>query len=461
MMSFKKKNICIQGMGFVGAAMLANLSTVKNKEGDFLFNIQGVDTSSDEGKRRINSINEGKFPFEISDEKIIQSIYNAHLTKRVSASYDTLAYAEADMIIIDVNFDQDEFNKGIRKSSFLKAIRQIANNMKPNVFILIETTVPPGTSEEIVIPEIKKILKKRNIADNKFLYAHSYERVMPGLNYLDSIKNYWRVYAGMNKRSSKMCKEFLEKFIDTKNFPLTELPSIKSSELAKVLENTYRAVTISLMDEWGKFSEKIGVDLFQVTEAIKMRPTHSNIRVPGLGVGGYCLTKDPIFGKISADNIYKIPNINFPVSSLAVDINKNMPNHAADVLINKYKGQLKNKKLLLMGVSYIAEVGDTRNSPSEIFYRKVVKQGAIVDCHDPYVNYWNELDINILKKLPNFEKYDAVILAVAHKFYLGLNYINLLVKNDRTILFDTNGILSKVEVDKIKNKKIQLLTIGR
>ena len=136
-MSFKKKNVCIQGMGFVGAAMLANLSTVKNNKGNFIYNIKGVDINSDEGLRRINSINEGKFPFETSDKKIIEAIHDAHLTKRVSASCNTIAYVEADIIIVDVNFDLDEFNKGIKQSSFLKAIRQIANNMKPNVFILI------------------------------------------------------------------------------------------------------------------------------------------------------------------------------------------------------------------------------------------------------------------------------------------------------------------------------------
>ena len=333
--------------------------------------------------------------------------------------------------------------------------------MRSNTFILIETTVPPGTSEEIIIPEIKKILKKRNINNKNFYFAHSYERVMPGINYMDSIKKYWRVYAGMDKISSKKCKEFLQKFIDIKNFPLTELSSIRASELAKVMENTYRAVTISLMDEWGKYSEKIGVDLYEVANAIKMRPTHSNIRVPGLGVGGYCLTKDPMFGVISAKNIYNLPNFNFPVSSLALKINHDMPNHAVDILLKKYKSTLKHKRILLLGVSYIANVGDTRHSPSGTLYKKLVDKVNKIDCHDPFISYWNDLDIKLLKKLPNLGDYNIIILAVAHKFYLKLNFTTLIPKNGKTVLFDTNGVLSKSKVNSITKMKIPLLTIGR
>ena len=233
------------------------------------------------------------------------------------------------------------------------------------------------------------------------------------------------------------------------------------SFIVEIMENTYRAVTISLMDEWGKYSEKIGVDLYEVTEAIKKRPTHSNIRVPGLGVGGYCLTKDPKFGKISADKIYNLTNFNFPVSDLALKINSNMPNHAADILIKKYKSSLKNKKLLLLGVSYIAEVGDTRHSPSETLFKRLINNVNKIHCHDPYVTFWENLNIKVLRDLPKFSNYDVIILAVAHKFYLKLDFTKLMPKSGKTLLFDTNGILCKSEIKNLKNMKIPLLTVGR
>jgi nucleotide sugar dehydrogenase len=460
-MQSNKINICIQGLGFVGAAMLANLSTIKNKKNKYIYNIKGIDTCSKEGKRRIDSINKGKFPFETSDKKLIDAISRAFISDRIFATDDIKEYSNADIIIIDINFDVDEFVNGIKQSSFMAGIKQIANHMKPDAFILIETTVPPGTSEEIIIPEIKKILKKRKLNNEDFLFAHSYERVMPGVKYFDSIRNYWRVYAGMNKNSSEKCKNFLKKFIDTKNFPLTELSSIRASELAKIMENTYRAVTISLMDEWGKYSEKIGVDLYEVTDAIKKRPSHSNIRVPGLGVGGYCLTKDPIFGKISAEKIYNLTNFNFPVSSLALKVNSEMPNHAAEILFKKYSSSLKTKKILLLGVSYIAEVGDTRHSPSSTLFKRLINNVNKIDCHDPYVTYWDDLNIKILEELPKFSNYDIIVLAVAHKFYLNLDFPSLMPKNGKTLLFDTNGILSKLKVNEIKKMKIPLITVGR
>ena len=120
---------------------------------------------------------------------------------------------------------------------------------------------------------------------------------MPGKNYFDSIVNYWRVYAGIDDESAKKCEKFLKKIINTKDYPLTRLSDTTSSETAKVLENSYRAANIAFIEEWGRFAEDIGIDIFEIIESIRMRPTHSNIRQPGFGVGGYCLTKDPILQK--------------------------------------------------------------------------------------------------------------------------------------------------------------------
>ena len=121
---------------------------------------------------------------------------------------------------------------------------------------------------------------------------------MPGKNYLDSLINAQRVYAGLNKRSESSCKKFFSKIINTKKYPLQKLNSIEECETAKLLENSYRAINIAFIEEWGIFAENIGVNLFEVLNAIKIRPTHSNIRKPGLGVGGYCLTKDPLMGYV-------------------------------------------------------------------------------------------------------------------------------------------------------------------
>ena len=167
--------------------------------------------------------------------------------------------------------------------------------------------------------------KKRGLNPDDIMLAHSYERVAPGPDYLNSVVNYWRVYAGINDRASNACQAFLEKIVDTQQFPLRRLSSTTASETAKIMENTYRAANIALIDEWGIFAENVGIDIFEIIEAIRDRPTHSNMRQPGFGVGGYCLTKDPYFGQIANDVFFKSEKIKFPFANMAMQINQKMP----------------------------------------------------------------------------------------------------------------------------------------
>ena len=246
---------------------------------------------------------------------------------------------------------------------FKNAICTLGKYIKENVLIIIETTVPPGTCERIVKPIIGEQVSKRGINPNFIYIAHSYERVMPGANYLDSIVNFWRVYSGTTKQAADLCETFLSKIINIKEYPLTRLKSTVASETAKVLENSYRAVNIAFIEEWGRFAEDVGFDLYEVINAIRMRPTHSNIRQPGFGVGGYCLTKDPFFAKIAAKEIFGLKDHNFLYSSQAVEINRAMPLVTIEKLKKYFNGSIKGKKILLMGISYRQDVGDTRYSP--------------------------------------------------------------------------------------------------
>ena len=163
------------------------------------------------------------------------------------------------------------------------AIESIAKHIKKGALIIVETTVPPGTCEKVIVPKLEEILAKRKLSLDDIFLAHSYERVMPGDDYLNSIINFWRVFSGMNKESSDLCEDFLSKIINIDQYPLTRLSSMTSSETAKVLENTYRAVNIALIDEWTKYAELVGIDIFEIVDAIRKRPTHSNMMYPGIG----------------------------------------------------------------------------------------------------------------------------------------------------------------------------------
>jgi hypothetical protein len=145
---------------------------------------------------------------------------------------------------------------------------------------LIETTVAPGTTEQVAFPIMKRIFERRGIKSQPLL-AHSYERVMPGKNYVASIRDFWRVCSGVNKSARKRVTRFLSDVLNTDKYPLTVLDRPIESETAKIMENSYRATILAFMDEWSVFAERNGVDLKKVIEAIKVRPTHSNMMFPG------------------------------------------------------------------------------------------------------------------------------------------------------------------------------------
>ena len=237
------KNIAIQGLGFVGSATAVAVASRKDKNHKPLFNVMGIDQDNEVGKIRINLFNSGKFPVKTSDKEIIELTKKSYLAGNLKASCLVENYSIASIIISCINLDLINKNGklSISMSSFKKSLKDIADNISKNTLLIIQTTVPPGTCTNIIKPLFDKTLKKRNMDPNSIFIAHSYERVMPGQNYLNSIINFWRVYSGINDKSAKKCKAFLSKVINVDKYPLTKLSSTNASETAKLLENSNRA----------------------------------------------------------------------------------------------------------------------------------------------------------------------------------------------------------------------------
>ncbi|HDQ15728.1 MAG TPA: nucleotide sugar dehydrogenase, partial [Bacteroidetes bacterium] len=237
--------------------------------------------------------------------------------------------------------------------------------------------------------------------------------------------------------------------------PLCRLDNTLSSETAKVLENSYRATNIAFMEEWGRYAEELNIDMFKIVESIRKRPTHSNIRQPGFGVGGYCLTKDPLFAKWAATNFFNT-NLDFEFCNMAVKTNRKMPlvtlKYAEKILHN-----LKNKKILVLGISYKQEVGDTRHSPTKIFVEEALTKGAIISCHDSLVSEWDEMkDVTIYNIIPPFESFDLLIFAVPHEEYRRIDFS----QKDLKIL-DANNVLTDKQIKNIKEHNNYLFSIGK
>ena len=233
-----------------------------------------------------------------------------------------------------------------------------------------------------------------------------------------------------------------------------------SSETGKLLENSYRATNIAFIEEWSRFAEDVGIDLFEIINAIRMRPTHSNIMQPGFGVGGYCLTKDPLFAKIAAKDLFNLKNHDFTFSSQAIKINSEMPLVTLGKIKEYFNGDIQGKKILLMGITYRQDVADTRFSPSEVFYKRAKSEGASIKVYDPMISYWDEISTQVLSDLPKLDNYDVVVFAVPHNDFKEISLKEW--NNNRDILiFDANNVLTKKQILEIKNNEFFYMSIGR
>ena len=459
-----RKIVCVQGLGFVGSAMSLAVASAKNKSGTPLYNVIGIDLPNETGLKRINAMNNGIFPFESNDENLHRVMKKVTENKNFLATVNSEYFSVADIIIVDINLDVKYNADGepfLDLNAFKEAMHTIGKYAPFGVLIIIETTVPPGTCEKIVYPIVKEEFYKRQMTEKDFFVAHSYERVMPGKDYFNSIVNFWRVYSGIDDISVNKCEEFLKTVISTEKYPLTRLEKTTATEISKVLENSYRAVTIAFMEEWGRFAEEVGVNLFEVIDTIRLRPTHSNMRQPGFGVGGYCLTKDPYFAYLASKDLFHLSGMKFPFCRMAVKANSAMPLVSLNKIENILGGNLSNKKILVLGVTYRQDVGDTRYSPTEIFVKEALRRGAKIDCQDPLVSYWEEMNFKVQQDIPKFTDYDAVVFTVQHSQYSTINFkVKDITKN--TLIFDANKVLNDIQISDIKNNPdLIFASIGR
>ncbi len=447
--------VVVLGMGFVGAVMAAVVADSTDSSGNPGKFVIGMQRPSPRSFWKIPLIQRGMAPMKSEDPEVPEIIHRSVVEKQtLTASFTYKAISLADVVVVDVQCDyikealKDVSTGYVTIEDLEKALEVTGDLIQPNALVLIETTVPPGTTEQIAYPIMKKAFRKRGI-DSEPLLAHSYERVMPGAEYVSSIRNFWRVCSGISPESRERVVKFLSEVIDTKNFPLTVLERPIESETAKIVENSYRATILAFLNEWSLFSERNGVDLVKVINAVKVRPTHSNMIFPGPGIGGYCLPKDGGLAVWAYKHLMGFEDDLFKITPAAININDSralhVPELARDALRNMGR-YIAASKVTILGASYREDVGDTRYSGSEIIVRRIVEMGADVCIHDPYVDHWWEFEaqdtyptpgkgrgrfFRSQKKLSamqmepdmwkSLENADVVIFAVRHKPFLNLD----------------------------------------
>lgn len=445
-----RKVVAVLGLGFVGTVMSLVCANSDNDE----YAVIGLDRATPDAYWKIGMINSGLLPLSSSDPLVGEFFEKSRESGCMLATHDPLALASADTIIVDINLDVrksksssgDLENYDVPMDGFKAAIRSIGQHCKEDALVLVETTVPPGTCRNVVVPILRNEMESRGLSWRKLRIGHSYERVMPGPNYVNSIKNFFRVYSGTDEVSADSVEKFLRTIISTKEYPLTRLHSTEATEMAKVLENSYRAMNISFAIEWSRLAEAAGVDLYEVVDAIRLRPTHANLMYPGIGVGGYCLTKDPLLASWAGKEFFGLTeSLDFSVK--AVEKNDRMPDFCFDFFTKEIAPALQSKRVGMLGVAYGPGVGDTRFSPVERFSDLLGSAGYDIKYHDPYVPFWEERLLKIETSLNKFlqQEFDVLVIATGHNDYRTSDHLRQYFEDSprKPILFDTVGLLKE------------------
>jgi len=493
-----KEIVVVMGVGFVGAVMAAIIADTVDKSGNPSKFVIGCQRPSLRSYWKIPMLNRGESPVKAEDPEVDKIITRCVKEKKtLIASFNSEVLEFADIVVVDVQCDFTKHDLGDMRTgeadmAALEAtIKTIGEKIQAHCLTLIETTVAPGTTEFVAWPIMKKAFAKRGITSVPLL-AHSFERVMPGREYVSSIRDFWRVCSGCESEARARVEKFLHEVLNTKDFPLTVMDRPIESETTKIVENSYRATILAYLNEWSIFAERNGVDLIKVINAIKMRPTHSNIIFPGPGVGGYCLPKDGglgywayrhILGFEDGDDIFKI-------TPTAIDINDTRALHVAELTRDALRNMahyIAGADVVLCGASYRQDVGDTRYSGSEMVVRKLVEMGAEMKIHDPYVDHWYELETQdeypspghswkrffrnqehltettVLKDLPLALKgAEAVIFAVPHTAYLNLSPDDIVKWAGQPLaVIDCFGILSDDAIRRYFELGCEVKALGR
>jgi UDP-N-acetyl-D-glucosamine dehydrogenase len=493
-----KEIVVVMGVGFVGAVMAAIIADTKDEAGRNTKFVIGCQRPSTRSYWKIPLLNRGESPVKAEDPEVDVLIKRCvNDTKTLTATYNSDCLKLADCVVVDVQCDYAKQDLGKMKTgeadmAALEAtMKTIGQKIPASCLTLIETTVAPGTTEFVAWPILKKAFAKRGIESEPIL-AHSFERVMPGKEYVSSIRDFWRVCAGCNDEARARVEKFLHEVLNTEEYPLTVMDRPIESETTKIVENSYRATILAFLNEWSLFAERNGVDLIKVIKAIKMRPTHSNIIFPGPGIGGYCLPKDGglgywayrhILGFEDGDNVFKL-------TPTAIDINDTRGLHVAELTRDALRNMgryIAGSDVVICGASYRQDVGDTRYSGSELVARKLTEMGAEIRVHDPYVEHWYELEnqevypapghswkrffrnqdglvnLRVEQDLPVVLKgAEALILAVPHEPYLKLNPDDAVEWAGQPLaVIDCFGILSDVQIQRYFELGCEVKALGR
>jgi UDP-N-acetyl-D-mannosaminuronic acid dehydrogenase len=390
-------NIVVIGMGYVGIPCAALLADVPG------FQVTGVQRRSERSGWKIDCLNAGRSPFD-GDEPGLEELVHRVVCEKQSfrVTDDCAVCREADVILIDVQTPTDGDHVP-HYESLREVSAQAGRYLQPETLVVIESTVAPGTTQNVVQPILEKESGLKAGGKNResgieesgetsshvsrFYLAFSYERVMPG-KLLEYITHFPRVVGGVDEQSTRRAADLYRHIVKAAIMPTDVL----TAEMAKVVENAYRDVNIAFANEVALACERMGVNVFEVRGLINARPDR-HMHIPGAGVGGHCLPKDSWLLKYGLETYGKAGNgksvdWELELIPLARRINDGMPGHMLGLIeqaLAEAGREMAGAKVVLLGASYLENADDTRNTPAAALVELLAGRGAEVVAHDPYV----------------------------------------------------------------------------
>lgn len=395
--------ITIMGLGYVGLP----LAVAFKANG---FDVFGYDTN----EKRAKDVGEGKYPFSVDTS------FDPLPIKTTIKPSECLP--KSDFIIICVPTPLTGDNKP-NMSYIESAAKTITEFLRKGQTIVLESTTYPGTTEEVVKP----ILEEGGLkAGEDFGLAYSPERIDPG-NKKYPLEKIPKIVGGIDERSAKNVKALYETLIEE----VIIVNNIKTAESVKIVENVFRAVNISLVNELSLLFEKIGVNTFDVIKAASTKPFGFMPFYPGPGVGGHCIPVDPFYLSWKA----KQYGLNAEFIELAGKLNQKMPVHVVELIEANLN---KEQKILILGVAYKKNISDTRNTPAKPIIRKLLENGWSVKYFDPYVKEFDGLisEENLEEAI---EESDCTVLITDH------DYFRRIKKLKGKIVIDTRNFFNKID----------------
>ena len=410
-MSKFKYDLAVIGLGYVGLPLAIEAANNKLK-------VVGYDIN----ESLVTNLNNSTSHVEdISNNQLGNS-----LEKDLIFTSDSEILGESEYIVISVPTPLTDYQPDL---SFVEAAtKSIAENLQKGHVVILESTTYPGTTLEIVKPILEKSSKL--IAGEDFLLGYSPERIDPG-NEKWTFKNTPKIVSGINKKSLEKISEFYKLIIDE----VVEVSGTREAEMVKLIENTYRQVNIAMVNELAILSNMLDIDIWEVVEAAKTKPFGFQSFRPGPGVGGHCIPIDPKYLS------FKTRQIGQPVRfvELAQEINNSMPNYVVariSELMNKQEILLKNSKILILGVAYKKDIGDTRESPALDIIESLLEKSVDISYYDPHVDELtlNKRSIAREENLENLSNFDLILIHTPHSKFQEINFDSV-----ASLIFDSTG----------------------